>query len=209
MRGIKLALQCLAVYLLLPVFAYRFGMTVKEIFVSPMEYLYFGVGIAVSYLAMNRFGGFRLEFAETFTHELIHSVFVWLSLGKVYEFHVNESTGHIRADHVSLMATLAPYFFPIFTFLLMAIRPGIREIYYPAFDCLAGASFAFYLHMIRNQTGLWQTDIKDVDWKLSYPFLICMLFLCCYLILESVHTSLWTDLTQLGRMILQLPGHFI
>lgn len=196
-----LAVKCLIVYALLPIIAFKFGLSLKNIWHYPMEYLYFGVSVPVTYFLMYRYGGSRLRFAQTFTHELVHSIFVWLSIGRVYEFHVNEETGHIMSDREYMTMVLAPYFFPLYTLLLMAVRPGILPDYYPLFDVVCGASFAFYLNMIKQQSGLWQTDIRSVDWRLSYPYMVCMVFFCCYLVLESIHSTLWSSVIQLLQFI--------
>lgn len=200
----KLILKCLLVYAFLPIAGYLFGITLKNIIRFPSEYIFFGVSTIVFYFLMTRYGGRRLSFIQTFTHELIHSLFVWASLGNVTEFHLKEKSGYIMSDRSNIPMTLAPYFFPLYTILLLSIRPGILQSYYPYFDIIGGLSFAFYLNMIKNQTGLWQTDIKSVDWRLSYPFLISMVFLCCYLVIESLHSSLWNALINFGLFIWSL-----
>lgn len=197
MTGLKLTIKCFLVYALLPVAGYKFGLSAKHLWQDPSEYLYFGLSIPLCYYLMVHFGGSRLRFMQTFTHELIHSIFSLLSLKRVYEFHVNEETGHIITDCKHMTMQLAPYFFPLYTIILMAIRPGIVPAYYPLFDIVAGYTFAFYLNMIIRDTGIWQTDIKIIDWRLSYPYTVLMVFLCSYLVIESIHTNLWSAILQL------------
>lgn len=205
MRTLMHVVGCLLTYILLLISGYKFGTAMQHVWEEPTEYLYFGISTIIFYLLMVKYGGKRLCFAQTFTHELIHALFVTLSLGTVHEFHVNQETGHVISDKDNLTVKLSPYFFPIYTLLLMAIRPGIREVYFPIFDIVSGCSFAFYLHMIKNERGLWQSDIQSVSWYISYPYMICMELLFCYLITESLHTNMWQAILQMVQYI----GHLL
>lgn len=191
-------LKCALLYVMLPIIGYQFGMAFKWMILHPLQYLYFIIGFTGCFMLMRFYGGQRLAFAQTFTHELIHTIFTYLSFGKVYAFTVKDDTGCVMTDRSDIAMTLAPYFFPLYTILLLSIRPGIMSSYLPYFDFICGSSFAFYIDMIRKQTGLWQTDIRSKDWRLSYPFVILMVFLFSYLVISGIRHSLWFSIRTLA-----------
>lgn len=112
-KRILFFIKCIAIYLLLLVIGYQFGLAVKCLFIHPMQYLYFCIGIITAFLLMRLFGGQRLSFAQTFTHELIHTLFAYLSFGKVYSFQVGENSGLMTSNRNDMAMILAPYYFPI------------------------------------------------------------------------------------------------
>lgn len=62
-------------------------------------------------------------------HECTHALWVKLFGGKVHEkFYVSRQGGHILADRVNTWIALAPYFFPIYSLLLLSIY-GVAKIF--------------------------------------------------------------------------------
>ncbi len=63
-----------------------------------------------------------------FGHELTHALWVLLLGGKVHRFQVTRSGGHILADRTNTWIALAPYFFPIYSVLVLAVY-GITGLF--------------------------------------------------------------------------------
>lgn len=53
-------------------------------------------------------------------HELTHALWVFLFRGKVHEVHLSKKQGRIKATKTNALIALAPYFFPLYTILLIA-----------------------------------------------------------------------------------------
>ena len=53
-------------------------------------------------------------------HELTHALWVFLFRGKVREVHLSKNQGRIKATKTNALIALAPYFFPLYTILLIA-----------------------------------------------------------------------------------------
>ncbi|MBX9742138.1 MAG: hypothetical protein K2W99_01145 [Chthoniobacterales bacterium] len=61
-------------------------------------------------------------FLYVYGHECTHALWVKIFRGKVAEkFHVSQEGGHILADRVNTWIALAPYFFPIYSAVLVSI----------------------------------------------------------------------------------------
>jgi hypothetical protein len=55
-------------------------------------------------------------------HEVTHALWVWIFGGKVADqFHVSMEGGHVLTDRVNTWIVLAPYFFPIYSLLVVTI----------------------------------------------------------------------------------------
>ncbi len=56
-----------------------------------------------------------------FGHELTHAFWTILFRGKVKEFNVSSKNGSVVATKSNFLISLAPYFFPVYTFLIIFI----------------------------------------------------------------------------------------
>ena len=70
-----------------------------------------------------------------------------------------------RRKFGSIFISLAPYCFPIFTYLFMLLRIlGSEEMYY-IFDIFIGFTAAFHFTCFWRQTGNYQTDIQGQGYE--------------------------------------------
>lgn len=63
-----------------------------------------------------------------FGHELTHALWVWLMGGRVHRFQVSKEGGQILTDKTNTWIALAPYFFPIYSLLVISIY-GVAAIF--------------------------------------------------------------------------------
>ncbi len=89
----------------------------KSLWQTP-EFLYFGAGTSVWLLAFYLLP--RPLWIYVFGHELTHALWVWMMGGKVEQMKVSSQGGLILADRINTWIALAPYFFPIYSVLLIA-----------------------------------------------------------------------------------------
>jgi hypothetical protein len=108
-------------------------------------------------------------------HELTHALFALLFGGSVKSFHASERGGQVQITKSNFIITLAPYFFPLYTFIALAAyglaRAADAPMLEPWFVLIAGASFAFHviLTFIFLQTD--QNDIAEHGAFFSYPLI--------------------------------------
>jgi hypothetical protein len=81
------------------------------------EFWFFGLGAILWLIAF--FGLPRPVMVYVFGHELTHAIWVWLMGGRVSRFRVSRDGGSIETDTNNFLISLAPYFFPIYSILLI------------------------------------------------------------------------------------------
>ncbi|GHT64307.1 hypothetical protein AGMMS50239_21780 [Bacteroidia bacterium] len=174
-------------------------------------YKWLGVGIA-AYFVLRLLFRKNEEWLQTQTHEWTH-VFVALLFGhKIHYSYAQEGSGEMSHSgrFGGLFISLAPYCFPIFTylFLLMRIIGSWQSLY--IFDILIGFTAAFHAHCFRKQTGPYQPDIQAYGLPLSYLFITAfLLFNACVIVLsvkmgivnayERLISQYWKDIIMVWK----------
>ena len=108
-------------------------------------------------------------------HELTHALFAVLFGGSVKSFQASERGGRVAITKSNFIITLAPYFFPLYTFFTLVLywvshAAGVRGadgwlIF------LAGATFSFHLVLTFMFLHTDQNDIKEHGALFSYPLI--------------------------------------
>lgn len=128
----------------------------------------------------------NLNWFETFSHELTHTVVSLLTFREVYSFNAGKQTGKISSsggEFTLFLTSMAPYCLPIYTYFFLLFRPIIRDEFMWLIDVLIGASVGFHVVCFATQTRSYQTDINRYPLALSYTYIIAMLlFNTCVLI---------------------------
>lgn len=163
--------------ILLPVcagFCWQLGATVTRITYEPLIPYYFTGGFLL-YLTVHAL--FRKPIlAYVVGHELTHALFAVLFGGSVKAFHATEKGGHVRITKSNVIITLAPYFFPLYTFAALgafwiARAAGVPSLE-PWFVLLAGAAFAFHVLLTFIFLQEDQNDIREHGAFFSYPLIL-------------------------------------
>jgi len=87
------------------------------------EFWFFSLGAVLWLIAF--FGLPRPILIYVFGHELTHALWVWLMGGRVSRFRVGPDGGHVVTTKANFWIALAPYFFPIYSILTIAILAGL------------------------------------------------------------------------------------
>src|SRR3977135_4448323 len=83
------------------------------------EFWFFSLGVVLWLIAF--FGLPRPILVYVFGHELTHAVWVLLMGGRVSRFRVGREGGHIVTDRNNFWIALAPYFFPLYSLIVIAV----------------------------------------------------------------------------------------
>jgi hypothetical protein len=125
-----------------------------------------------------------------FGHELTHALWTWLFGGQVKKMKVTSSGGHVVISKTNFLITLAPYFFPIYSAIVIGVFALGNLIWnwhgqLVWFHLCVGAAYAFHvtltLHTLRTQ----QSDITSQGWLFSA--VVIFLGNVCVLLLIRVH----------------------
>ncbi len=111
----------------------------------------------------------------TIEHELTHTLFALLSFHKIVDFKATDSLGgHMRFSGVgggNWLITIAPYFFPTFSMLVIGFIYLSQSQYYPMLITLLGYSIVYHIHSTYTETSTQQPDIQEVGLVFSFLFL--------------------------------------
>jgi hypothetical protein len=154
-------------------FTWQFGAGVFGIAYKPELPYYFLAG-AIAYLTVHFL--FRKPILTyVFGHELTHALFAVLFGGAVKSFQASDKGGQVTVTKSNFVITLAPYFFPLYTFITLILywvlsaanaTGGVRALVF-----LAGSTFAFHLTLTVIFLRTDQKDIREHGALFSYPLI--------------------------------------
>jgi hypothetical protein len=111
-------------------------------------------------------------------HEFTHVLWTWLFGGKVKKFKASARGGHVIVTKNNFLISLAPYFFPVYAAIVVAIFIIGHLIwnwqpYLVWFHLLLGAAYAFHLTLTFHILKTEQSDITQH----GYLFSLVVIFL--------------------------------
>src|SRR5437660_10384155 len=188
------------------------------------EFWFFTLGAVLWLIAF--FGLPRPVIIYVFGHELTHVLWVWLMGGRVSKFRVSGEGGHIVTNRTNFLIALAPYFFPLYSVLAIAVY-GIASLFFnvaPYGQLLyatLGVTWAFHLTFTCWMIPKNQTDLSDhgTFFSLVFIYVMSLLLLIVLLVIGSrqlTFVSFGADLVAnlrsfsewVGELLNQFPrGH--
>ncbi|HWQ93107.1 MAG TPA: hypothetical protein VN673_15640 [Clostridia bacterium] len=107
-----------------------------------------------------------------FGHELTHVVWTWLMGGRVKKFKASAKGGHVVVTKSNFVIALAPYFFPLYAALVVAVFVAGHLIWnwqdhQVWFHLLLGAAYSFHLTLTWHILKSHQSDIADQGYLFS------------------------------------------
>ena len=168
--------------------------TVAERLWAGEEFWFFSLGAVLWLIAF--FGLPRPVVLYVFAHELTHALWVWMMGGRVSRFKVTRQGGHILTDKNNFLIALAPYFFPLYSILVIALygafslffnlQPYGRLLY-----ALVGVTWAFHFTFTGWMIPKNQSDLSDngTVFSLVVIYLINLILLSTLLIIASPHLT--------------------
>ncbi len=131
-----------------------------------------------------------------FGHELTHAVWVWLMGGRVSEFEVQPEGGYIITDKSNFWIALAPYFYPIYSMMLLilyAVAGMFMDVsaYHRLFFALLGLTWAFHLSFTLWMIPKGQSDLSchGTFFSLVLIYIMNLTVLSIMLIVGSQHVT--------------------
>jgi len=173
---VKRILKILLGVALLPVcfgFSWQFGSTLLSITYKPELPYYFIAGCLV-YLTVHIL--FRKPILTyVIGHELTHAFFAMLFGGSVKSFKASERGGQVTITKSNVIITLAPYFFPLYTFLTLLVYWVSIYFEVPGAAAwlifLSGATVTFHVVLTLIFLRTDQNDIREHGIIFSYPLI--------------------------------------
>jgi hypothetical protein len=164
--------------------------TVSERLWAAEEFWFFSLGAVLWLIAF--FGLPRPVLLYVFGHELTHAFWVLVMGGRISKFRVGRDGGHVVTDRTNFWIALAPYFFPLYSLIIIAaygvlglfvnVQPYGRLLY-----ALIGATWAFHFTFTCWMIPKKQTDLTDhgTFFSLVVIYLMNLALLSVMLVLAS------------------------
>lgn len=183
--------------------------TVAQRLWAAEEFWFFALGVVLWLIAF--FGLPRPLILYVFGHELTHALWVWLMGGRVSKFRVGRDGGHIITDRTNFWIALAPYFFPLYSILVIAsygvlsllinVQPYGRLLY-----AIIGITWAFHFTFTCWMVPKNQSDLIDhgTFFSLVVIYLMNLTLLTVMLIIASPQITF----VSFGRDLLVNLGRF-
>jgi hypothetical protein len=111
--------------------------------------------------------------AYVFAHELTHALWGWVMGARVSRFRVGARGGSVNLSKSNFLITLAPYFFPLYTILVVAVH-GLLALFYdmrayePLWLGFVGLTWGFHLTFTITTLRQHQPDIRIHGRLFSY-----------------------------------------
>jgi hypothetical protein len=156
-------------------------------------YLWFIIGFG-TYIMLKGVLQKNLDFLETFTHELTHTIVGLVFFQKIHSFHATNGEGG-AISHSGKMTDnpfilLAPYCLPVYTFALLILRLWITSKALWIIDLLIGLTFGFHAIAMKKQIGRFQPDIQYHGIFFSYLFIGAFILFHSALIIWSMRSGI-------------------
>ncbi|MDB6155700.1 MAG: hypothetical protein JWL90_4153 [Chthoniobacteraceae bacterium] len=143
---------------------------VEHGFWAAEEFWFFSLGAILWTLAFFGsiwvFGEPRPLRVYVFGHELTHAIWVWAMGGRVSQFEVGRDGGFILTDTHNVWIALAPYFYPLYSIVVIALY-GVASLFYdvtlytPGLFALIGLTWAFHMSFTIWMIPKGQSDLTQ------------------------------------------------
>ncbi len=156
-------------------YSWEFGVVVFSNNYKPSVPYYFIAG-CLAYCVVHILFEKKPIFTYVIAHELTHALFAVIFGGSVKSLHASERGGRVAVTKSNFLITLAPYFFPLYTFLTLllyeaalATHAGLAAM--NILVALSGAAFTFHLVLTFIFLQTDQSDIREQGALFSYPLI--------------------------------------
>ena len=142
-----------------------------------------------------------------FGHEMTHAIWGLLFFARPSDIHVSEGGGSVTLSKSNMLITLAPYFFPFYTFVVIICAlityAFLRPLpFLPLWLFLIGFTWAFHILFTLQTLTQRQPDIKLYGRIFSWTFILIanvalvLVFLACLtpLTFKTLGLTLWSHL---------------
>ena len=184
------------------------------------EFWFFSLGAVLWLIAF--FGLPRPVLLYVFGHELTHALWVFLMGGRVSRFRVAREGGHIITDRNNFWIALAPYFFPLYSLIVIGLY-GLLSLFFSMqpygrlLYALIGVTWAFHLTFTCWMILKNQTDISDQGtfFSLVVIYLLNLIVLSVMLVIASPQISfadfgadIFTNIGNFSHSLVRLADWF-
>ncbi len=131
---------------------------------------------------------YKPVFIHIMSHELTHMLWAFLFGGKTKKIEVSENGGKVIINKSNFLISLAPYFFPFYTFIFILIYLIADKKFYSYIAFFIGGSLSFHIALTLYSLRQSQSDLKEdsnIVFSLSFIFFMNIIIIVFILALLS------------------------
>lgn len=142
-----------------------------------------------------------------FAHELTHALWAWAMGARIKGIKVGRDGGHVKLSHTNFLITLAPYFFPFYTMLVITLHAVLsifRDLsrYEPVWMGWVGLTWGFHLTFTIFALKQRQPDIRAHGHLFSYVIIFLFNVLGIYFWIIAIMEHPWHQaMADLGQSL--------
>jgi hypothetical protein len=146
---------------------------------------------------------YKPVFIHVMTHELTHLFWAYLFGGRAKKMEIGHNGGKVLINKSNFLISLAPYFFPLYTFFFIIIYLIARVEFLPYIAFFIGASLSFHIALTLYSL---KTDQSDFTEDSNIFFSIAFIFLMNVIIIAGVLSLLSSKVNFLKFLTDTLKG---
>jgi len=158
----------------------------------------------VFYLAAH-FLFYKPIFIHVMTHELTHLLWAYLFGGRAKKLEVSHNGGKVLISKSNFLISLAPYFFPLYTFFFIIIYLIARVEFLPYIAFFIGASLSFHIALTLYSLKTNQSDFTEDS---NIFFSISFIFFMNVIIIAGILSLLSSKVNFLDFLLNTLKGSY-
>jgi hypothetical protein len=137
-------------------------------------------------------------------HELTHAFWALMMGGRVGRMKVGKSGGHVELSKSNFLITLAPYFFPFYTFLVVAAYYLLEQLvdveaYRALWLGAVGLTWSFHITFTVHTLASRQPDVQEHGRIFSYVIIYIMNVLMIGFWMVIIGSPEWAAFGELLR----------
>ena len=179
-----------AILLILSISAsFEFAGILKGFSISSKIELMFFIGFIVYLIIHIVF--YKPLFIHVMAHELTHILWAWIFGGKTKKLEVASGGGKVLINKSNFVISLAPYFFPLYTFIFLIIYAIAKVKFLPVIAFLIGVSLSFHIALTLYSLTHSQSDLtEDSNLFFSIVFIYFMNAVVIGLVLSMLSANI-------------------
>jgi hypothetical protein len=163
---------------------------------NPNQLMQLGIGAGAFSLTWFVFLSRKESFWSVVEHELTHAIFALMFFKKVRTINADRRRGGlVKVEGGNFVIALAPYFFPLLSVIIIAVKPLIFSTYQWLLNGLLGFTLMFHLLYLLNEFHPSQPDLQQTGFLFST---VVVLFLNLFFIGLSLASlpGQWTNMAD-------------
>ncbi len=134
-------------------------------------------------------------------HELSHAAWAWAFGARVSNLRVSRHGGSVKVSRSNFLITLAPYFFPLYTVLVVLAYIGLslatdQSAYRPVWMAAIGFTWSFHLTFTFSALRVIQPDIQKNGRLFSYAVIFLLNLPAPLVWAVCLGQTPWTDVAS-------------